>query len=295
MVCPSCRRPVAVARATCLYCGAALPADATRAVRAADVERNEPRSDRALIILDLDRVDPAQLSRSLGVSAFEAGQRARRGGFDLWRIAPATEAARERDRLAAAGITAFDLPEDDVRAAANPVVATGGRFEGGALHLRHVEGRLRLEGSDVLLVLRGPIAREYAVSPEAKRPRIAAPDGGYRIHVHRSSDTRPLELDPGDFDFGQAVLGRSSLLTLQGWVEGLAPGAPTDDRFRVFTPALAPARGDALGPVAAVTAFSTSRGTPGRREDPYTVLDNLEQFRFYSAWRGSLERRRSSS
>jgi hypothetical protein len=284
---------VAVARATCLYCGAALPAAASQGVRGADAERNEPPADRALIILDLDAVDPARLSRGLGVSAFEARQRARRGGLDLWRIVATADAARERDRLAAEGLRAFDLPEADVRAAAKPIVATGGRVDGSGLNIRHEGGRLRVEGPDVFVVLRGPIAREYAPSPAAKRTRLATLEGGYRIHIHRRADPRPLELDPGNFDFGEAVVGRSSLLTLLTWVETISPGSPTDDRFRLYAPALAPARAEASGPLAAVTALSTrTRAREGGRESGFTILDNLEQFRFYSAWRGALERRR---
>jgi hypothetical protein len=249
-----------------------------------------------LIILDLDGIDPVRLSRALGVSAFEARQRARRGGLDLWRIVATADAARERERFSAEGLRAFELPEADVRAAARPIVATGGRVDGSALSLRHEGGRCRLEGADVLLVVRGPVAREYAASPAARRPRLATLEGGYRIHIHRRADPCPVELDPGNFDFGQAVLGQSSLLTLLAWVEALTPTSPTDDRFRLLSPALAPARVEASGPVAAVTALSARN----RVEDPgheggVTILDNLEQFRFYSAWRATLERHRARS
>jgi hypothetical protein len=249
-----------------------------------------------LIILDLHAIDPVLLSRALGISAFEARQRAHRGGLDLWRIVATPEGARERDRLEAEGLRAFELPEAEVRAAASPVVTTGGRLEGGVLTLRHERGRCRVEASDVLLVVRGPIAREYAASPAARRSRLATLEEGHRIHIHRRADPCPLEMDPGNFDFGEAVLGQSSLLTLLAWVDALAPGSPTDDRFRLFSPALAPAVAEASGPVAALTALSArSRGGDPGAEGRVTILDNLEQFRFYSAWRGMLERRRAVS
>ena len=73
--CPACRRPIAVARPTCLYCGAALPAEAVAAVeRAGTTEapapslpavasrfglrfdpRPAPTADRLLLVVDLSR------------------------------------------------------------------------------------------------------------------------------------------------------------------------------------------------------------------------------------------------
>jgi hypothetical protein len=59
-----------------------------------------------------------------------------------------------------------------------------------------------------------------------------------------------------------------------------------DDEFRRLPPALAPAApsGGALGMVETLRA--------PRASDAPLVLDNLAQFRFYSAWRGLVERQR---
>jgi len=295
-VCPSCRRPIAVARATCFYCGAALPADAARRARLPDAapEALPPRTDRTLIVLDLERVDPARLARGLGLSLFEARQRVRRGGFDLWRVVSKSDAARELELIAAEGLSVIEIPEADVRLAARPVVAAGGRSEPSGLILRHERGRSRLESSDVLLVVRGPIVREYTPSAESKRARSATLEPGYRIHLHRRHELRPFELDPGNFDFGDAVTSRSTLLTLLDWVAALATGAPADELFRRLPPALAPTAAGENGPATAADALSSAvrRGTR-RPEDARTLLDNVDQFRFYSAWRAAVERRRS--
>jgi hypothetical protein len=283
-----------VARSTCFYCGAALP-DAARRERAPDAtpEVLQPRADRTLIVLDLQGVDPARLARGLGLSLFEARQRVRRGGFDLWRVVSKNDAARELELIAVEGLSVLEIPEAEVRVAARPVVAAGGRSEPGGLILRHEGGRSRLEGSDVLLVVRGPIVREYAPSAEAKRARTATLEPGYRIHLHRRHELQPFELDPGSFDFGAAVTPRSSVLTLLDWVAALAPAAPADELFRRLPPALAPTAAGEIGPATAAAALSPAvrRGRRGS-EDARTLLDNVDQFRFYSAWRAAVERRR---
>lgn len=251
-----------------------------------------PRTDRTLIVLDLEGVDPARLARGLGLSLFEARQRVRRGGFDLWRVVSKNDAARELELIAVEGLSVIEIPEAEVRLAARPVVAAGGRSEPGRLILRHEGGRSRLEGSDVLLVVRGPIVREYAPSAEVKRARTATLEPGYRVHLHRRHELRPFELDPGSFDFGDAA-SRSSILTLLDWVAALAPAAPADDLFRRHPPALAPTAVGEIGSATAAAALSPAvrRGRRGS-EDARTLLDNVDQFRFYSAWRAAVERRR---
>src|SRR3970040_491347 len=99
--CPACGRPVALARPQCLYCGAALPRSVVEeAARQAEAAATVPASapapagpPRSLILVDHDGADAAALAAAFGVSAFEAGQRTRRGGWRLQRIAPVDEAA----------------------------------------------------------------------------------------------------------------------------------------------------------------------------------------------------------
>jgi hypothetical protein len=58
-------------------------------------------------------------------------------------------------------------------------------------------------------------------------------------------------------------------------------------------PALGPAGVEPRGALAAansLTLATTSRS--GRRDQGPVVLDNVEQFRFYSAWRAAVERQR---
>ena len=299
MTCPSCGRPVAVARASCLYCGAALPQEAvaraeaqTRevlAVPAGPWAADAPAPpDRGYVVLDLDGAEAVALVEALGLSAYEAGQRVRGGGLHLHRVAPRAEAEAEQGRLTGAGLLAWVIPEAELRAAA-PLIVLGGTAEGG-LRFRHDEGEIAVEAPGMLLVVRGPIARERTPSAEIRRQRLASPEPGYRFHLHRRDDPRPLELDPEDFDFGPAgPVAGSSMLELSGWVAGLAEGLMVDDRFRRLPPVFAPAAPERRS---LRDALTTRVRTGPEAEAP--LLDNLGQFRAYSGWRAAVERRRAS-
>jgi hypothetical protein len=149
-----------------------------------------------LLVLETARADEAALARALSLSAFEASQRRRRGGPDLRRILPAAQAAEEAARLRAEGLEVLEIAEDEVRRA-EPVMATRGAAEQGALALDGDGGPLRLAEADLLVIVRGVITREYQTTPEARRQRrLATLDPGYRVHLHRRQDPRPVELIP---------------------------------------------------------------------------------------------------
>lgn len=273
----------------CLYCGAPLPPGALPAA-AGDPPAPTPADEgRALVILDLEGADARRLATVLDLAPFEAAQRVRRGGLDLWRSLPAAVAGAEVARLAAAGVKAAAIPERAVRQASRPSAAVGGRIEGRSLLARCAGGTLRIEETGVLLVVQGDITREYEAVPRARRPRTATLDPGCRIHIHLRESSAPVEIDPGNFDFGKVGVGRSSLLTVLDWLTSVAPNAPVDHGFRRQAPALAPAEADISGPAAAARVLSRSVSS-SRKGGVAAILDNLAQFRFYSAWRGAAER-----
>lgn len=314
--CPRCARPVAAAQPRCVYCGAELPPDAVEAASAAraaleaewareggagmggtvdaalgggasplpEASGAGTASPRILIVLELEGADEGALARALGLSAFEAQQRRRRAGPDLHRILPAPEAAAEAARLRAHGLDVLELAEEEVRRA-EPVPVTRGTVEGDGLVLHGDEGPVRLVEDDVLLIVRGPIAREYPPSGEVRRVRIATLEPGYRVHLHRRSDPRPIELDPAAFDFGPGGGEGSAQGRIAAWIDRVFPRVPRDDSFRLAIPALAPAAPAAGGGASAGEAMAR----PGRDRRP--VLDNAAQFRFHSAWRAAARRR----
>jgi hypothetical protein len=292
---------VAVARPKCLYCGAVLSATAVAAAAVASeaaargalgsaAPPEVPAPERVLLILDLDAAaegDAMLLARSLGVSAYEAGQALRRGGLRLHKILPRGAALRAGARLQAEGWRVYQVPEAEARAA--PVLALGGRLDDGALDLRLANGRLRVESAGLRLVVRGPIAREYQTRFAKQGAGVASLEAGYRFHLHRADGLPTIEVDPWAFQFGSGTeVGRASLLTLSAWIESLAQGVPIDDAFRRLPPALAP---EVESDLSAVSAAALVRRRPERKAAAQ-VLDNLRQFRFYSAWRGAAERKR---
>jgi hypothetical protein len=306
--CPACRRPVATARPTCLYCGAILPAAsvaaaeaAARALAAADA-RTEAVSARGgvlepgagesaappltLLVVDVTGKDARALSALLGLPAFEARLRARASGLHLHRAGPDEEIATEALRLKEAGLQVLTFPDAEARLA--PIVATGGEPEGSGLRLRTTAGPVAVAAADVMLVVLGPIQREYqAREVERKKPRTATLEAGYRFHLHRRRDPRPVELDPASFTFGtRGALAGSSLLEMKAWIAALGD-VPVDDAFRRLSVALSPA---AAEDHAAASLRRTGPGL-GRSKGTVPILDNLAQFRFWSGWRAAAFRR----
>jgi hypothetical protein len=288
--CPSCRRPVALARATCFYCGAALaPEDAATEASIPPPEPSPDGGRRTLVVLDVAGVDAATLARALDRPLYEAVLVARRGGYHLHRILDDVAAKEEAERLTARGLAALLVPEAEARV--RPLRALGGVRGGGSLALRTEEGPAEVRRGDVLLVVRGAIAREYP--PAAKRRRVdtARLDEGYRVHLHRKAEARPVEIDAAVFERGVSVT-ESARLEIDAWTEEVRGDAPCDDSFRRLPPALGPAEEEPKGALAAASTLGrAARGPASGREEEPAVLDNAAQFRFYSGWRAAVQRR----
>lgn len=300
--CPSCRRPVAVARASCLYCGAPLPAEDVAAALSAAAQvlaQSEPAPPvpgaRGLVILDLADANPATLAAALSLPRYEAGLLARRGGLHLFRVLDTPEAEAEADRLGGRGVTALVVPEEEARV--RPVRAVSGRRAQDGLSLRTEEdaGPVELRPHDLLLVVTGPILRERQTRFDRRRAEPARPEEGRRVHLHRTDDPRPIEIDPDNFETGFSSSG-SARLEIDSWIGALDRHVPRDDGFRRLPPALAPAEPEPSGPLAAASSLRAPRraasGGAASPDEPL-LLDNVAQFRFYSGWRAAVERRRT--
>lgn len=293
--CPACGRPLALARATCLYCGATLPeasvAAAEQARRAA-LQGPAPAAapvERVLLGFRVDQLETPGLAAALGLPAYDARRLVARGGDHLWRLLAPEEAEAEARRLGAAGLRCWTLPESQVRDQA-PRRAGGGRREGAAVLLL-AEQPCRVAPGEVLLLVQGPIARASHEAAVKRLVGMASPQPGYRFHLHLRAAPRPLELDPEDFEL-EGGGGGSTLLALREWLGALAPEALVDDGFRHLVPALAPAT-RAEGRAARWTSSLEQARSPERRNEERLLLDNLAQFRFYSAWKGLLARARA--
>jgi len=280
-------------RATCLYCGAALPpesASAARPVSAAPPVGTIDGDTRLLVVLDLAGVPPETFARALDLPPYEAGLLVKRGGLHLHRVLEGAAARAEAGRLGAGGLAVLLVPEAEARI--RPLRAVGGERGEGVLALRTEEGPVTIRRGDVRLVVRGEITREYQPSSRRRRVDTARLEEGCCVHLHRREDPRAVEIDAAAFEFGFAATG-SARLELDAWVESVAPGVTVDDGFRRLPPALGPARAEPGGALGAAGLLGlATRGRRGGRDERPIVLDNVEQFRFYSGWRAAVERRR---
>jgi hypothetical protein len=276
---------VALARPRCLYCGApfdqALVDEVGRSAAAALAAPPAAGPARTLVVIDLEAATPAALSDGLGLGAFEARQRKKRGGYALEMILEHAEAEAESQRLAAAGLLVVLVPEAEAK---TPCWLAGAGSWDGVLHLQG-DGRREIAAGGLLLVVKGPIAREYQVPEKKRRVETARLEPGYRFHLHLRDQPVPVEIDPFDLSFpGGPPLSGSSQIEVQTWLDALRAGAPEDDAFRHVTPALGLRKDDGMRALPGMP--------PGARAGaPLAVLDNLAQFRFYSAWRAAVERR----
>jgi hypothetical protein len=291
--CPRCQRPVAVARDRCLYCGAPLDPSLVPAAPSAEPEPPGLAEGRALVFLDLSQAAPGLLIEGLGLSPYDADQRVRRGGWQVHRVVAADEAPAEVDRLRAAGFDACWLVGAEIESSSRPRIAEGGRLIARGVELR-VEGRLLpILATDVRLVVAGAIQREWqaeAADPFKRRAaKKYAPTPGFRFHVHLTADPRPIEIDPEMFAFDEPLLvPMATLPELRRWIEILAGARGIDDGFRFVPPAL----GIAAPPEVRDPAHLLNQGRfRGDDANAPKILDNLAQFRFYSGWRGAVERR----
>jgi hypothetical protein len=298
--CPACHRPLAVARATCVYCGALLgPAAATpgapdAATRPADAGAPPAvvgdGAPRALVVLEVEGASARALADALALPSYEVALLVRRGGFHLHRVLAAGAAEEEAKRLATFGARVFVVPEAEARV--RPLRALGGERTDGVLTLRTEEEPVTLRRGGLLLVVQGPITREYQPSARRRRVDTAQLDEGYRVHLHPrrpAGPARPVEVDAATFEFGPWLKG-SGRIELDLWVEEILGGAPCDGGFRRLPPALGPAEPEPKGAVAAAGTLGLAARRRGRREAPL-VLDNVAQFRFYSGWRAAVQRR----
>jgi hypothetical protein len=301
--CPACGRPVALLRATCLYCGATLPPaarlpDRPPGEQVGHVVVERPAVVRELLVLELAGVEPDALARATGLSQYEADLLARKGGFQLYRALPPAQAAEAAERLAAERVPFVRVPEAEARA--QPLRVTSGAVGASALLLRGESGPLEVAAADLLIVVTGAIRREHPARSERRRVDTAAEEEGWLAHLHRLSDTRPVEVDAANFALDFAVAG-APWLELVAWIDALPDSVVHDDAFRTLTPALAPAEPEAKGPVSAASSLrrrgarSAARAFgPQEAGDGPALLDNVAQFRFYSGWRAAVERRRRS-
>ena len=163
------------------------------------------------------------------------------------------------------GLTVEILPESAARV--RPLRAIGGECGWGSLDLRTEEEPVTLRRAGPAGHRPGPIAREYQPVYHRRRVDVATLEEGYKVHFHRRSEPRPVEIDCANFAFGFTVTG-STRLELEAWVAAVSKGVPRDDGFRRIPPAFGVAEPEPKGPLAAAAALGRNEprtGHVGRR------------------------------
>ena len=248
-----------------------------------------PTPPRIVVVLDFSSAHPEAVRDALGITVLEADLLVRRAGPWVHRILPVLEAETEVKRLRDAGLHVSGLEEHVVRTALDPVMVRGGDGSKRRLALDTSEGALSVEAADVLVVVRGPIAREHTPAPGGKRVRTATLEPGYRFHLHRRASTRPLEIDPSTFAFTAGDRPVSSFLTIRGWIGSLG-ALMEDDTFRHHAPAFGP---EAPKPSELASVLGVAKAARRSSEEAPAIVDNLRQFRWHSGVRGAFDRARS--
>jgi hypothetical protein len=286
--CAQCHRPIALTRPQCLYCGAPIdPACIPAIVTSSAASPPPPDREllRSVVVLNFEGADAGVVAAALDLTAFEAAQRVRRGGWQIHRITDAESAAGESLRVRGVGVSALVLSEAEVALAESPTIATGGRQTDRGLTLRTEAGTVEMPVSELLLIVTGRIERATNDPSTGKGSLSRRLNPGLRIHFHSRHEPRPIELDPDTFAFDDVPsVPSSTLLVVKSWVAALCPPVALDEGFKDETPALAPT------PASEPPMYEALRaGRPRKRG--VTVLDNLLQFRFHSGWRSAVARR----
>jgi len=234
------------------------------------------------------------LAPAAAISVWEARQWRAASRYRLLKIASDPSETALEAGLRDHGLRFFAISEGAVAAARRPIllekvdlsvrpIQCTQRPDAEAAPLR--EGLLE---SEVALILSASIKRERTTDQAPTR----ATRGGARledlffVHIHLKKGPRPLEIDPRRTGFEGTDLASAHMSTREV-VRLLAVAAPHDEAFRNIVPALSPAE-DLSDDLAAMK--KERKGAS--REPKVVVLDNLAQFREYSAWRGTVERER---
>ena len=308
MNCPACARPVAMARPTCVYCGAALPKEtleeasfaAQRVLKSKtllDLENAARGADpvrpaRRYLVVDTTSASAPTLADACSISVWEARQWQAAARYRLLRISDEPQDGLLESELRKKGVPPLVIPEDVVARARRPMTVETLDLAATPLRGHLVEDpdaavvpRDLLE-HEIFLIVSAPIKREKvreAVTSRLRPDRRL--DDGYLVHLHLKNESRPWEIDPRRTGYQGPGPASAHMCTLE-LVRRLAATISHDEGFKNMVPALSPG----VDPLTDLSGMRDSR--PKGTEPKTVILDNVAQFREYSAWRAAVERTR---
>jgi hypothetical protein len=240
--------------------------------------------------MDTNAVSVEILAEACSVSAWEARQWQTASRYRLVRVSSEPENGPLESGLKDKGLNLLVVPEETVARSRNPILLESIDISATPIQCTFREdaegpsSRRELSEPDVALIVSASIKRERVRDQISRRTR---PDtrleDAWLVHLHLKSEARPWEIDPRRIGYKGAGLASAHMRTLE-LVRRLSVNAPHDEAFRNIVPALSPGVDDSSEAIGLKTS-----GRPTGKEPKPVVLDNLAQFREYSAWRGAIE------
>jgi hypothetical protein len=298
-----------MARANCVYCGAALPEGTQEAAAAAAqkvlqtrnmasleavaraTEGREPPK-RRYVVIDTAATPLQTIAEACGVSAWDARQWQAASRYRLVKIGTEPADGPLEAGLRAKGLRVFGVPEETILRSRNPipVESIDPSVSPAACTVREdpeaAPARKVLLEPDLALILSATIRREKVRDQTTKRaPSDTRLEDGWLVHFHFRGGSRPWEIDPRKTTYEGAGLASAYMRTLE-LVRRLSTFVPHDDGFKNVVPALS----QSADPSSGVEALAPSAPSSKGKEPRVVILDNVAQFREYSAWRGAVER-----
>jgi len=294
-----------MARNNCLYCGAVLSSEALheatlaaqRIIQAKGLPKPETSAvlvrdpePRRYIIIDTAAVPVEQIALACAVSMWEARQWRATSRYRLLKISSEPADGPLESGLREKGVAPLVVPEETIGRSRNPILIESIDPVASPTKctvrddLEAEPSRRELREQDLALILSASIRRERVKDRAPARARTDTRlEDAWLVHLHLRGEPRPWEIDPLRITYEGAGLASAFMRTLE-LVRRLSSVAPHDEAFRNLVPALSPGT-DPLRDLEALAPGSRKKG----KEPKVVILDNVAQFREYSAWRGAIE------
>jgi hypothetical protein len=296
-----------MARANCVYCGAALaPADLEEAARAAQrilqtkslanleaVAAGPSRGSRPrrYVVIDTREALVETIANACGVSSWEARMWQAASRYRLVRISTEAADGSLESSLRAQGLRVLVVPDETVVRSRNPIPleSIDPLADPPQCTLREdpeaPPSRRALREQDLALIVSASIRRERVKDePQRRAPADTRLEDAWLVHLHFQGEPRPWEIDPLRTAYEGVGLASAYMQTVE-LVRRLSAAAPHDDAFKNVVPALSPG----ADPMGGLESLASDTGKKKGKEPKVVVLDNVAQFREYSAWRGAIE------
>ena len=301
-----------MARANCVYCGAALSTEALEGAALAAQRVLQSKSlinleaaakgfgrdqlPRRYVVIDTTAAAVEVLAMACAVSVWEARQWQASSRYRLIKVSAEPADGPLESGLKERGLQPLIVPDETVARSRNPILleSIDPFSDPTQCTVRNdpeaPPSRRDLRPQDLALIVSASIKRERVKDQTPRRgPTDTRLEDAWLVHLHLKAESRPWEIDPLRTAYEGVSLASAYMNTLE-LVRRLSAIAPHDETFRNIVPALAPG----LDPRGGLESFATAPRKKESKEPKIVVLDNIAQFREYSAWRGAVERAQSA-